>query len=286
MTSGALRGTSGRQDWPAWAIAYAVLIIATVLVNLVNVLSLLDEGGRRAEPLPWWKPAIWEGTSGLVLLVLAVIPMTMVRRFPPEGPRRLRTLAAHLAATIPFSLLHVGLMVALRDAAYAAMGEDYSFAGGTGALLYEYRKDLLSYAGAAAIFWIIGQLRRRGEAASPQAAAAQSLFEIDEGTRLIRVQAADILSVRSSGNYVEFLLADGRRPLMRSTLSAVEQRLAGAGLVRTHRSWLANPAHVVEAVAEGSGDYGLRLSDGTRMPLSRRYPQALASLRAGKAGAG
>ena len=69
---------------------------------------------------------------------------------------------------------------------------------------------------------------------------------------------------------------------MRATLSSVESALAGAGFVRTHRSWLANPAHVTEIEAEGSGDYGIGLTDGTRLPLSRRYPEALARLRAGR----
>ena len=286
MTNGAGGVTSGGARWPAWAIAYAVLIGATLLINTVNVLSLLDERVVMDRPLPWWEPAVWEATSGGVLLGLAWIPMLMVVRFSPERPDRLRSAGAHIAATVPFSLAHVGLMVALREAAYALAGEVYDFDGGTGALLYEYRKDFVSYVIFAAIFWITLRSRRRGDAVAAIAAPAPGMLPIDEGSPLVRVPTTEILAVRSSGNYVEFLLADGRRLLMRTTLARVETRLAGAGFVRTHRSWLANPDHVVEAVAEGSGDYGLRLGDGTQIPLSRRYPDALASLRSGRTGAG
>ena len=276
VTSGASSGTTGKAPWPDWAIAYAVLAMATLLIGSVNVLSILHDSGRDGRPLPWWEPTTWEGTSVIVLMALAWVPMSIVARFPPEGRRWRLGFTAHLAATIPFSLLHIALMVALREAIYFLAGRDYSFGGG-GELIYEYRKDLLSYAIYAATFWIVRRLRQPDQA-RPAATADQEIFEIDEGPRLIRAATPDMLCARSSGNYVEFFLADGRRPLMRTTLASVEAALAGAGFVRTHKSWLVNPAHVVEAVAEGSGDYGLRLTDGTRVPLSRRYPEALVPL--------
>ncbi len=279
MTNGASAGTSGGARRPDWAIAYAILAVATALFAVVNVLSFLDERRAMGRFIPWWEPAVWEGTSGVVLLALAWLPMLIVVRLPPEGPRWPLAIVVHLAATVPFSLAHVALMVGLRELAYALAGEDYEFGGG--GLLYEYRKDLLSYAIYAATFWIVRRLRQRG--AAPQAPPNGDLFEIDEGQRLIRVTRGDILCARSSGNYVEFFLADGRRPLMRTTLAGVETALAGAGFARTHKSWLVNPDHVVELVAEGSGDYGLWLGDGTSVPLSRRYPEALARLRARRA---
>jgi DNA-binding LytR/AlgR family response regulator len=271
---------SGTRRLPDWAIAYAVIALATLAINSVNALSLVDDRAQIGQPIAWWKAAVWEGSSGLVLLALVWMPMLAVARFPPDGPRRLRNLAVHLAVSIPFSLAHVGLMIALREAAYALAGEDYRY--GSGALFYEYRKDLLSYCVFATTFWMVGRLRQRSDR-EPSLPPQRDFYEIDEGQRRIRVPKADIGCARSSGNYVEFFLADGRRPLVRTTLAAVEARLAPAGFVRVHKSWLVNSAHVVEAVAEGSGDYGLRLADGTEVPLSRRYPGALASLRLNRA---
>jgi DNA-binding LytR/AlgR family response regulator len=122
-------------------------------------------------------------------------------------------------------------------------------------------------------------VRLIGEGPAQLPAAAAEPVVIDEGQRLLRVAPAEILGARSAGNYVEFLLADGRRPLMRTTLSGVDETLAPRGFVRTHRSWLVNPAHVAQIEAEGSGDFGLTLGDGTHVPLSRRYRQAMESLR-------
>lgn len=273
-----MAGTGGGGRRADWAIAYAVLAPATLLVAIVNVLSYLDERVAIGRPTPWWEPAVWEGSSGVVLLCLAWLPMLAVERLAVDRPRWLLAMLAHLALTVPFSLAHIGLMIGLREAAYALAGGDYEFGGG--GLLYEYRKDLLSYASYACAFWIVRRLRR--PARPPAAPPRRHGFDIDEGQRIIRVAEPDILAARSSGNYVEFLLIDGRRPLMRATLASVEAALADAGFLRIHRSWLANVAHVVEIEAEGSGDYGLRLTDGTQVPLSRRYPQALARLRAGR----
>jgi DNA-binding LytR/AlgR family response regulator len=103
-------------------------------------------------------------------------------------------------------------------------------------------------------------------------------FDIRDGARLVRVPVSEILAVRSAGNYAEFLLADGRRPLMRSSLGALETGMAEHGFLRTHRSWLVNPSRVTGLRPEGSGDYAIELG-AVEAPLSRRFPQALSTLR-------
>ena len=269
------RGTSGTQP-SSWLVAYGVLTVATCAIALVNVLSYLDERTWTNRPIEWWRPAVWEATSGFVLLSLAWIAGWMVRRFPPFGPRWLRNIALHALVTLPFSAAHVGLMVGLRHGVYALVGESYDFSD---AWLYEFRKDVISYAAYTATFWIAARLMDGPAGGELAAQASEPSFVIDEGQRLLRVAPRQLLCARSSGNYVEFHLLDGRRPLMRATLAAVEAELGAVGFVRTHRSWLVNPAHVTEIVAEGSGDYGLTLADGTAVPVSRRYPRAVESLR-------
>ena len=69
---------------------------------------------------------------------------------------------------------------------------------------------------------------------------------------------------------------------MRRPLSAVESELGARGFVRTHRSWLVNETAVTGLHPEGSGDYDVRLGE-LNVPLSRRFPEALARLRAGTA---
>ena len=103
-------------------------------------------------------------------------------------------------------------------------------------------------------------------------------LDIRDGARLVRALVAEILAVRSAGNYAEFLLADGRRPLMRTSLAEPEARLAPLGFVRTHRSWLVNAASVTGVKPEGSGDYAVEPGE-VEAPLSRRFREALAILR-------
>lgn len=276
VTNGAPAGTSG---WPVWAIGYAAILVATILFATVNVFSVLDEHSWMDHPLAPWEPIVWEGSSGIALLSLAWGPLLMIRHFPLSGQHRLRNLALHGGASILFSLAHIGLMVAMRHLAYAMAGETYVF-GWRNAVIYEYRKDVISYALFTGTFWLVARMKHMPAPAA--ATAPVPLVEdivIDEGQRVLRVPPREVLCVRSSGNYAEFFLADGRRPLMRATLASLEEALADAGFVRTHRSWLVNPAHVVEIAAEGSGDHGLKLTGGDEVPLSRRYPEALTLLR-------
>lgn len=285
VTNGDRGVTSGLALPPHWRVAYAIIAVSMVLIGTVNVLSVIDERSWMGRPIDWWEPAVWEGSSGLVLLALAWIPGRAVHAFPPYGPKGLRHLATHVALTIGFSLLHVALMIVLRHGAYALAGETYAFGSGWDPWLYEYRKDIISYGLYAGIFWItarvIGARVPAQAAPHPLAAPDEAGIVIDEGQRVLRVAPPDVLAARSSGNYVEYWLADGRRPLMRATLAGAEEALAPKGFVRTHRSWLVNARHVAAIEAEGSGDYGLTLTDGSRIPLSRRYRPALETLRRG-----
>lgn len=166
-------------------------------------------------------------------------------------------------------------MVALRTLIYGLVGKHYVFTAGD--ILYEYRKDALSYVGFASIFWLAPRLTRRAGQTPPTTQV--EVFEIVEGARLLRVPVAEIIAVRAAGNYVEFLLSDGRRPLMRAPLMEVEGALAPRGFLRTHRSWVVNPARVRALEPAGSGDYQLSLDGGETAPVSRRFPQALERLR-------
>jgi DNA-binding LytR/AlgR family response regulator len=107
-------------------------------------------------------------------------------------------------------------------------------------------------------------------------------FDILDGGRTLRTPLGKIISLRAAGNYVEFLLEDGTKPLMRTSLTDMEAALAPAGFVRTHRSWLINQHHIRTLTPTGSGDFTLTLDGGTEAPLSRRFPAALARLRAAR----
>ena len=269
------RAPLARADRRDLILGWTVILGITAAFMVVNSLTVLTD----SPSLRLWAPWVWEGTSALSLGLLIWLPW-LAGVFAPtallnDGWRaRGRFLALHLGAASLYSLLHVGLMVAMRHGVYAALGETYDYGPPVERFIYEFRKDLLSYTLFVGVFWSVRSLREARE--TPVRPVS---FDIRDGARLIRAPLGDILAVASAGNYVEFILADGRRPLMRATLAAVEVELERCGFVRTHRSWLVNAARMSGLRPEGSGDWTVELG-ALEAPLSRRYSEALERLRA------
>jgi hypothetical protein len=247
----------------------AVLVAA---VNAMNVITMQHE-----EPTYGAGPIIWEATSWVTVMLFFWIPWIGYRMAPPFVRPRWKLLI-HLPVAIAFALCHVGGFVLLRKLVYLVMGHTYHYGAFVPHFLYEVRKDALGYALFIAGFTLFEHLLRQQQLI--QTPGQLLTFTIHDGAKLIRVRIDEIVAVTSAGNYVEFLLRDGRRPLMRSPLSAIETEFASRGFVRTHRSWVVNANAVTGLKPEGSGDYTVELG-GIPVPLSRRYPQALAQLRGG-----
>jgi DNA-binding LytR/AlgR family response regulator len=273
-TNGALFGMSGEERqgvWRAWLLGVGLISCIAV----VNVLTIRHDAPRLGT-LP---PAIWEASSALVTMVIFMLPAAVAVWTTRTAPRWWRALPVHLAAVVLYSMLHVSGFVALRKLAYwVVMDGPYRFGPLSTEFPYEFRKDLLAYGLASIIFYLSLRRSAREAAAQIQTTTTAASFDIRDGARLVRVPVSEILAVRSAGNYAEFLLADGRRPLMRTSLGALETGMAEHGFVRTHRSWLVNPVRVTGLRPEGSGDYAVELG-AVEAPLSRRFPQALAALR-------
>lgn len=269
--NGALFGMTGEER--LW-LGRAWLLCATLFsaISIVNILTLQHDAPR----LGVLRPAIWELSSAFAHLAVTAIPAAVALWMARAKPRWWVSTPANLLAVFVYSALHVSAFVALRKLAYAGfLQETYRFGPLPGEFLYEFRKDMLAYAAAVIICWLA---LTRGAQKPIEPAAGSPVFDIQDGARLIRVRVADIIAVRSAGNYVEFVLDDGRRPLTRASLGATLEALAPHGFVRTHKSWLVNPARVTGLKPEGSGDYAVELGD-LEAPLSRRFPEALAALR-------
>ena len=269
--NGASPGTSGWRVF-LWSAAAAAPLV--VLINALNVITRLHE-----HPLEDWRaPVIWETSSWISLMAFLWIPWLAFRLAPPLRAPWWRPLLVHPAGLVAFGFFHVVGFVALRKIAYAALGAHYEFGSFGRSFVYELSKDAFGYVLIVTGFTIIERIVTTTAIAAATPGAAT--YSIRDGNCILRVPMADILAVSSAGNYVEFSLRDGRKPLMRSPLSALETELAPHGFVRTHRSWLVNAMQMTGLKPEGSGDYTVELGE-LRVPLSRRFPEALAKLRAG-----
>ena len=268
--SGDALGTSGTLR-RTFLTAYAAAAVLVAGVNAINIITM----GHEQPQLGLAGPLVWEGSSWLSLIVFFWIPWIGYRLAPPFARPRWRLLV-HVPGALLFSLCHVLGFVGLRKLVYWLAGNRYDFGAFVPHFFYELRKDTLGYGLFIAGFALIEHLLRQQQLIETP---GQTLtFDIRDGARLTRVQLNEVLAIASAGNYVEFVLADGRRLLMRSPLSALEDELGGRGFLRTHRSWLVNAARMTALEPEGSGDYTVKL-DKVEVPLSRRYRQALAKLK-------
>jgi DNA-binding LytR/AlgR family response regulator len=88
------------------------------------------------------------------------------------------------------------------------------------------------------------------------------------------VPARDIEWLEAAENYVN-LHVRGRVYPLRSTMTAIQERLDPQRFVRVHRSYIVNLDFLVQIEPTDAGDAQLHLKDGTKVPCSRRYRQSL-----------
>jgi hypothetical protein len=266
---------SGMNGGPKRAFFYSLGIAAAVVgtVNAINVLSI--QGMRSDRSL--FAPLTEEGSSWLTFMLFFWIVWLGWRLAPPRVSPRWKLLI-HIPMAFAFSVAHVGGFLLLRTLVYRLAGASYDYGPLLPRFLYEFRKDAFGYALFLAGITLVDHLLRQQALIGPPALPAT--FDIRDGASFSRVKLDEILAVASAGNYVEFIIQDGRRLLMRSALSAIESELAPRGFLRTHRSWLVNAKQVTAIKPEGSGDYAVELENLT-VPLSRRFPETLAKLRQG-----
>jgi DNA-binding LytR/AlgR family response regulator len=252
-----------------YGFATAAAIVGAV--NVINVITIQHDNSAHH----WLGPAIWEGSSWLTFMLFFWIPW-IAWRIAPAHVRPRWKLLIHVPAALIFSLAHVGGFVLLRKFVYWLLGAQYDYGPFVQQFLYEVRKDVLGYVLFTLGFSLFDHLLRQQTLIEMP---GQTLtFDIRDGSRLTRVRLDQILAIASAGNYVEFVLSDGRKLLMRSPLSALETELASRGFLRTHRSWLLNAKQVTALKPEGSGDYTVEVGE-ISVPLSRRFPDALARLK-------
>ena len=248
--------------------------VAAALVAAINTMNVISET-RNLPGAGLFGPVVWETSSWLTVMAFFWIVWVGYRLAPPFVRPRWKLLV-HIPCALLFALAHVSGFILLRKLVYAFAGSHYVVDSFWPDFAYELRKDAIGY-----ILFIVGLafiehlLRQQEFVATP---GQPPTFDIRDGARLNRVRLDEVLAISSAGNYVEFILRDGRRLMMRSPLSAVEQELGPRGFVRTHRSWVVNSARVTGLRPGGSGDYAVEI-DALTVPLSRRFPDALARLK-------
>ncbi|GAB3029612.1 LytR/AlgR family response regulator transcription factor [Bowmanella dokdonensis] len=250
-----------------------------LITNSINATSVWMEANRSGSPgIALWEPFVWEYTSTLSVILLLPGLIWLFKKNPPRMTRTGSLLLTHLLGTLVFSILHVAIMVWLREGIYLLAGGDYRFGPVFREFLYEYRKDAWGYLFFYALFYLYNFVysRLKGEAQlieQQQDNGWQTAPEhllVKKLDREFLVKVADIEWLESSGNYVN-LHSGGRIYPLRATLSSLMERLGSAGFSRIHRSYAVNH-HAIESISyQPSGDGDIRLKNGQTLNLSRRY---------------
>ncbi len=112
-----------------------------------------------------------------------------------------------------------------------------------------------------------------------EAYTASPVFRADRlavrtADRIVLVRISEIDWVEAAGDYVS--LHVGKKVwLMRTTIGAIDQRLAPHGFARIHRSTLVNVDRVRELRGLACGEFRVMLHDGTEVRISRGYRGSL-----------
>jgi LytTr DNA-binding domain len=261
---------------------WSALFLLEATANSVTAAMALR---REHVPFTAWEPPVWEFSSCLTLLALVPMVLAVEHRYPFRFGLWRRSLAMHALATVPFSLLHVTVMVLMRKLVYGLAGRQYDFGNAPRELANEYLKDARTYAFILCCLYVYRffLLQLQGEArllSAAEDAPAPSIAEQRPERFLVRklgkeflVAAADIEWLEASGNYVN-LHVRGRRYPLRSTMAALEPQLDARRFRRVHRSFIVNLDQVAEIEPLESGDARVKMRDGTAVPCSRRYRDA------------
>jgi hypothetical protein len=277
-----------------WQMAFLAVLLPAIAISDVFT-SISDRAYYGIHVAPW-EPVTWEFSSIFCLWLLVPAIDWWLKQFPLVHGGWLRSLPAHLLATLPFSLLHVAGMDGLRHLVYRFMGLHYDFGAWWPNWLYEYRKDFVTYwllLMCIMAFRLYGLWRdsRESAAAPPQpgpaandpaieSAAADSPLErlvVRKLNREYIIAVADVDRVEADGNYV-MVHSQGSAYPRRESLAALEKKLDGRRFVRVHRGHLVNVDRIREIQPWDHGDYRILLRDGSYVNLSRRYRSRLQHL--------
>ncbi|WP_245861487.1 LytTR family DNA-binding domain-containing protein [Arsukibacterium tuosuense] len=264
----------------------AVFLMLNAAVNASSVWTDLQRSATNGNL--WWQPIVWEYSSAVSTLLLCPLLFWWFRQQPLRLVKIGRQLAFHLAGSLIFALLHILIMILLRQPVYALAGDSYGFEPLTADFLYEYRKDAWAYLFFLCCYTLARFFYSRlsGEAHPLNAADNNSgavtadddttpeHFLVKKLDREFLLRNSDIEWLEANGNYVN-LHSKGRIYPLRATLSATLKQLEPLGFCRSHRSLAVNLRQIDSMQFQSSGDGEITLYSGNTLALSRRYKDNL-----------
>jgi len=251
-----------------------VIAAVTLVIAAVNVSTKLSDAADFGAALPWQDPVTTEYSSATALILLLPFLFAFFEKHPFSLNAWHRLLLPYVSASILFSLLHVFMMVTARQIAWPFLfGGHYTFFdNGVGALIYEYRKDTITFL----LYGLIAELQRQMHLAKAARRQGGTPIILKSGATTILLHPTEFLFAKSAGNYAEITSVSGTQ-LARTTLAKLEKALQeqGCDAARIHRSYIVNRAAIMETIPIAGGDFKVKLRGGGTLRASRRYKNKL-----------
>ena len=258
-----------------------LLTLILIINGAILATSIIMEANRANVDLPAWQPFLWEYSSALAALVMALFVYRFDRLFPLNWSVWRRNIWLHVIGSLIFSAGHILLMVGLRKLVMRLLGSHYDFGNIPVELLYEYRKDAWTYAILVGLFYVHRFIisRLRGEARIIDEGENDGETDTNKipdrllvkklGKEFI-IKVADVEWLEAAGNYVN-LHINGKIYPLKTTLSRLTKQLENRGFMRIHRSYGVNLDQVDSIKPLESGDATVKLKNDVSLTLSRRY---------------
>jgi hypothetical protein len=247
--------------------------------SVILATSVIMEANRSGVPsFQLWEPFVWEFSSAIGTILLLPACVWLLKKQPFNWSKVTFSLGMYFISSIIFSILHVSLMVAIREIIYWTQSLNYDFGNIFIEFIYELRKDIWDFISILIVIKGYGFIvsRLQGEA-SPISVGEEAKITQRFDRLLVKklgkefiVKVDDIEWLESSGNYVN-LHIKGRIYPTRATLTQLISQIEGQGFCRIHRSYAVNLNNIDSITPLSSGDSEVKLNNGKILNLSRRY---------------
>ncbi|WP_323763177.1 LytTR family DNA-binding domain-containing protein [Maricaulis sp.] len=226
--------------------------IAIVLVVLIPVVIIMPG---------------FDGKTVGVLTSCAVAGLAWSVAWAKQGRRGARALLGAFAVFL-LALFYIGSHFLDVGYFYAAAGVlAFAMYQQAQSLVAERRQRRLEARRALKLETALDQARQK---------SAPAQIQLVSAGRVDYVSTDRIVQLKAAGDYVELHFEDGRTSLYTGTLAGLENELPPAFL-RVHRSHVVNTLFVSALEREASGTGELVLSNGCRVPVSRRIMPSVRS---------
>jgi len=265
-----------RRRWAAWL---EWLAFWTLLGAAFGTQVFLAGQRLSSHPYSWGASVRASLPDWYVWGVLALLVARLKQRVPIDRIAWGYQFGFHVAASLLLALVHFGVVLFLQWGLPTLLGEPApKLDGYLSAFAARYLWNVVVYWVILAVVHSLAYHRdleqRRAALADLEARVAAKRpgdrLLVEQDGRRTFVKASEVDWIEAARNYVRLHVGD-RTHVLRSTLSALEQRLDAGQFRRISRSALVNVDRVREIQPWFHGDAVMILHSGARLTLSRRF---------------